>query len=753
MPNLVGIGNSQVPTNAMLGGLAYQDSVGEINIDKIKARTSVTAKDIFVYDTRKDSDGGAWRHRTQNKSWYNEGASATRGARKEFPAVAVIVAYDYGLRIYDGDDPNLPMWMDFNGYIGSSSYLDATNPESCAAINGSVYTGGHLGSIEIRFISDDNRFRNTTRQYNKGNISERNSQKGWVVTGGSDVLVNNNINNVAMTVLPNAPIDASTGLPIPTIAVATDAGVSVIKDDGSVVDILGQGYTPTDNIVDFDHFNKLIFIESGGFPQRQSIPSADINRQSGRDRVYGGTSSSVPAILGTATNIVPDFHGFVCGSTTGLTILDYDTSQSQEMVAYAAASYNTGWMHGNIRGAFLSDTDDTNVTSSELITNPGPNFSNTSGWGAGNGSLSVSSGDLLLTGSSSSTNAYMYSSAFTLTSGKNYVLFVDSNQIFTYCRIGSTTALSTSEQLNTSVTSGSNSLTFTASATGTFYLKLGMVTSYSTGSINSVILRLAESDRSVNNKGIQVYGTIIKTPVATGAELVAYSGFTSGNYLEMQTGVLGSNTSVNGPLTVMCWFKGSTNGSNSQSLVMIGPASQYQARGILLDPSGNLGWFRWNNDPMSSISVTDNQWHHCVGTLDSSSTVKLYVDGNLVYNQSIVLNTSSSTQLRIGYSSGNNAPLANGSIALVKISNSVASSDQIKKIYNDEKCLYHENAKCTLHGTSDAVTGLAFDDTNDTIHVGTSSGRSEFRGLNRINNTTTAVTTAISSSNEFVAEQ
>ena len=25
MPNLVGIGNSQVPTNAMLGGMAYQN--------------------------------------------------------------------------------------------------------------------------------------------------------------------------------------------------------------------------------------------------------------------------------------------------------------------------------------------------------------------------------------------------------------------------------------------------------------------------------------------------------------------------------------------------------------------------------------------------------------------------------------------------------------------------------------------------------------------------------------------------------
>ena len=61
MPNLVGIGNSQVPTNAMLGGLAYQDSVGEVVVDKIKATTSDTTiyQGLFVYDTRKDSDGGA----------------------------------------------------------------------------------------------------------------------------------------------------------------------------------------------------------------------------------------------------------------------------------------------------------------------------------------------------------------------------------------------------------------------------------------------------------------------------------------------------------------------------------------------------------------------------------------------------------------------------------------------------------------------------------------------------------------------
>ena len=83
MPNIVGIGITQVPTNAMLGGLAYQDpahaNLTEVeieNISRIKAKINKSAASgkstIFVYDTRKDSDGGAWRNRTQHTSWYNE---------------------------------------------------------------------------------------------------------------------------------------------------------------------------------------------------------------------------------------------------------------------------------------------------------------------------------------------------------------------------------------------------------------------------------------------------------------------------------------------------------------------------------------------------------------------------------------------------------------------------------------------------------------------------------------------------------
>ena len=101
-----------------LTGNVTGDLTGNLRISSIAAISSSisdTAVDVFVYDTRKDSDGGAWRKRTQHTSWYNETLNtSTRGSRKEFPAVAVIVAEQNFIRIYDGDDPDLPMWMVFN---------------------------------------------------------------------------------------------------------------------------------------------------------------------------------------------------------------------------------------------------------------------------------------------------------------------------------------------------------------------------------------------------------------------------------------------------------------------------------------------------------------------------------------------------------------------------------------------------------------------------------------------------------------
>ena len=78
-------------------------------------------------------------------------------------------------------------------------------------------------------------------------------------------------------------------------------------------------------------------------------------------------------------------------------------------------------------------------------------------------------------------------------------------------------------------------------------------------------------------------------------------------------------------------------------------------------------------------------------------------------------------------------------------------SDTLQKCDDGE--LFLENSKCTLVGTSNSVNAVAHDDTTKILHVGTGSGRSDFRGLERINSTTTAVSNAISASNGLVAEQ
>ena len=151
----------------------------------------------------------------------------------------------------------------------------------------------------------------------------------------------------------------------------------------------------------------------------------------------------------------------------------------------------------------------------------------------------------------------------------------------------------------------------------------------------------------------------------------------------------------------------------------------------------------------------DGNWHCYVG-VKRNGKILLYFDGLLLGEQTSntaqdpTLNASS--QYRIG-NHFNNAHHFQGSLALVRYSKSALGADIVEKIYQDEKLLFQENAKCSLYGTSNDVKAMAYDDSKEILHVGTSAGRSDFHRLNRINNTTTAVTHAISASNGLIAEQ
>ena len=811
MPNLVGIGNSQVPTNAMLGGLAYQDSVGEIDIDKIKAKipTPLQGMDVFVYDTSKDSDGGAWRHRTQNTSWYNEGASETRGARKEFPAVAVIVIENGGtyqpvIKIYDGDDPNLPMWMVFKtrNASGGSDQTTAVNYYAAGPypirkvvmLNGIMVdcqyrSSGHVANIvkgvtRYNFIDDSSIMMTDEGEYKReGNLGDlRNTERAYTRISGNEI-VHTQCNDIAITVLPNAPIDDTTGLPRPTIAVATDDGTSVIKDDGKVIDLndtLGSTRPARDVIIrgnDIIHWN----VNNGTI--QQFFDAFSLNADSTNDVRYnytvgGGNAGmeNISAILrnsgdGPFKLAAINPKSFATAAQSGMSIFVDGTARSvsfgnnsifDSRVAYVTSNYNTGYMHGDIRGAFLSNTDATDVTGSELVTN-GTFASDISGWsGAAQFSHSTNSvggntGGKLMVYHTANTNIYI-SQTITTVAGKYYTISYlacsdEPNRARVW--IGGTNYAYIVDNNNAALVEHSH--TFYASGTST---EIRLYTNGQSRSYwDSISVRIAELDRSLKSKGLQVFGTINKNPVATGAELVAYSNFSSGRYLFQP---YNSDLDFTDTMSIMFWVNGWVG---SDSLLHRGPGTTRNSKtSFHLYCSYDYNYritFTTNGSSEQSFEFNHTAnlsgWQ-CVCFTLSGGTVRGFRNGveqtmsSTSFSGNIFSQATDQNGLWIGTGPvGGAADTA--SLALLRLSATAPSPEQIKKMYNDEKCLFHENAKCTFHGSSNDVKALAYDDTTNILHVGTSAGRSEFQGLNRINNTTTAVTTAISASNGLVAEQ
>jgi hypothetical protein len=276
---------------------------------------------------------------------------------------------------------------------------------------------------------------------------------------------------------------------------------------------------------------------------------------------------------------------------------------------------------------------------------------------------------------------------------------------------------------------------------------------------------LAEADRSVNGaspnggNALQVFGTVTKTAVATGADLVAYSGWSASNYLRQPYNsdlIIGT-----GSYSVMCWVK-PTSLSAVQYFLGIGVSDASELLLLGVQTTGYI-YFDYGDGAAytntNSLPLNANTWQHLCVHVTAGQKGHVYINGvEAGYSVNNVspntLQTATTYELTIG---GNQrAGVITGtlpcSLALVRLSATIPTAEQIAKMYNDEKHLFSTNAKATLYGTSNAVTALAYDDDTELLHVGTSAGRSEFQGLRRVNNTTDAVGAAISASNGLVAE-
>jgi hypothetical protein len=768
--NNVDVANDLLTNNAKLKAIA------ESNTD--------TAVDVFVYDTRKDSDGGAWRKRTQHTSWYNETLNtSTRGSRKEFPCVAVIVVEAAQVTIYDGDDPDMPMWMVFNGLNAGSSYTwhgsgYSGEDNTCASMkNGVLCIGvsGNVGTVSglstVSFIDEFFIKYGGARGDIQRPIVFRNSSFIVNYQGSMYDLAGDNISDVTMTVLPNAPINSGTGLPVPTIAISTSGGVSVIKDNGSIVDITSANGWVFSGFLTFDEENYIIAhvgnATGQGLVFRYPIPAGNITVSSGDSNliaggnIYNGNfSPTLGNSLGQLNKIAADESGVsLNGKNNGTSNLvkyyrNYDV-YSKSSVAYINSAYNTGWMQGDIRLATLSSTS--TVDNTDYIGGAGT-FANAGDWST-DSQWSVSGGTASYSGSGPAYISRAPTSNFVY--GNWYYAELD----VTAGSAGS--LLLVNRHINGVLKPHTSGLTNVdvgfIQLSGTKYYAMwkqnannqGSISLYATAAVtvdNFKVYEMPAHDRSVNNNHFIKYGTINSSAVATGAELISYSttgsiGNGNSDYLfQPYTADLDFGT---GDLSTIIWYRQDSSLSDWSQMFQRGgeqyltlrthPSSNATYNGKILFKVGSASW------AITDYNTIGQGWI-CIVLTRQSGITRMYVNGNLEYTTATHTGTVNSGE-------GLSINPGGGKVALLRMSATVPSQEQIKKIYNDEKHLFAENAKATLYGSSDDIAALAYDDDTELLHVGTSAGRSVFQGLNRVDNTTDAVGTAISASSELVVEE
>jgi hypothetical protein len=322
---------------------------------------------VFVYDTRTDTDSGRWRSRSQGTRAFTTPAGADRGARRDFPAIAVI-AYDTAnrARIFDAEAvaaSGVPeLWA--NVALPTSGTV-----RQVKALNGVLCVGASNGLSLYDLLSDVRAKFDAT-----GATTYAGSAAGGLVayvTSGTDAaraIVSTDVRGVDMRALAGAPLGSGL-LPIPTIAVATAAGASVLLPTGAVVDITrAGGYVAVDFVSD----TQLKLVTPEGDVELGPIPTADVASTAWRTSVRSPSFGAPTRVAGPAE-----------ATSRGL-LMRYPNAadDAASLTAHIGLAFNTGWMPANVRRALFCD----NVLGARTAATPlADDCTATSGWTLGAG--------------------------------------------------------------------------------------------------------------------------------------------------------------------------------------------------------------------------------------------------------------------------------------------------------------------------------------------------------------------------------
>ncbi len=212
-----------------------------------------------------------------------------------------------------------------------------------------------------------------------------------------------------------------------------------------------------------------------------------------------------------------------------------------------------------------------------------------------------------------------------------------------------------------------------------------------------------------------------------------------------------SSLNITSNLSVSVWFKTSNNGQmitkdsgvNGTRSFSFGITSG-KINATVRDQDGSplLG-----DTTQTDLTYNDGNWHHSAFIYEPSTSVKVYVDGNLVKTNtsSIVskLTDNASTKLTIGsYQNGAFTEDFNGSLSNVSIWNAALTSAQVQTLYNNgtpETSISH--SPISWWKLDNTTTGIQ--DSGSASNNGTNNGATQVSSLvSTLNGTSSGMTTA-----------
>jgi len=182
-----------------------------------------------------------------------------------------------------------------------------------------------------------------------------------------------------------------------------------------------------------------------------------------------------------------------------------------------------------------------------------------------------------------------------------------------------------------------------------------------------------------------------------------------------------SYTTNDSAFTISGWIK-------HTSTTFVGKYHYLAGKGYYSNSSSNNYWqlvnyssefpeFRIRNGgasvaAISGVAMNLNQWHHLVGTVDSSGNMKIYLDGVLTGSATGAPSRTMTQGINYGVYLDGTTYFHDGQIDQIRYYSTALDSDQVSQLYNEKPCADTSNFKTVLYegtGSTQYISNVGMD--------------------------------------------